>query len=155
MTLVCVLPNRRPHKEVLVWDFEHTNEINTFEAYCGERQVDNSSDTGYTRDVVGKALGVSGITYQRAKHVVDAAAVGELMSTDVDKPTNEGQARALLANLTPDEREQVRKGTSPLRVTRPERRSNSRAFCATPFYVVFLYADFELFINGPPCQHPA
>ncbi len=47
------------------------------------RPVPENIAVGNTRDIVGRALGVSGATYQRAKHVVETAA-----------PADEGAARS-------------------------------------------------------------
>jgi hypothetical protein len=75
----------------------------TFEAYCKERW-------GWTR--------------QRANQLVDAAHVATALTTDV--VTNEAQARAMLANLDPEERRQVRQGIAPegvvRKMTKPIRR---------------------------------
>lgn len=67
----------------------------TFEAYCGERW-------GWTRDYADKHI--------------DAVHVNDALPTTVGKPTNEAQARAMLANLQPEEREQVRSGTATAQV---------------------------------------
>src|SRR5512139_3559133 len=70
----------------------------TFEAYCRERW-------GWTRDYADKHI--------------DAVRVTDALPTDVGKPANEAQARAMLAKLEPQERAQVRKGTaSPATVER-------------------------------------
>lgn len=63
----------------------------TFEAYCGERW-------GWTR--------------QHAYRHIDAAQVAGALSSTDDKPGSVREARAMLANLEPEEREQVRKGTA-------------------------------------------
>jgi len=63
----------------------------TFEAYCGERW-------GWTR--------------QRANQQIDAACVADALTTGVVKPQTEWAARAMLASLPSDEREQVRAGTA-------------------------------------------
>lgn len=61
----------------------------TFEALCRERW-------GWTR--------------ARAYQQMDAAAVAGALSTTVDKPTTEREARAILVNLDPEERAEVRSG---------------------------------------------
>lgn len=46
-----------------------------------------------------------------AYEVMDAAAVAGALSGTPDMPGSVNQARAMMATLDPDEREQVRKGT--------------------------------------------